>query len=104
MVDVSQSGVPSARPSRGWIDGVLGGIFALRVPFVMGVITVAALTVPDQVREIHRILTQERTVLFFNWHWVFYVNAVMLVVFAAAVHRVMEERTQATTGPAMEDA
>ncbi len=35
---------------------------------------------------------------------VFYVNAVMLVVFGAAVHRVMEERTQATTGPAMEDA
>ena len=71
MVDVPQSGVPSGRATKGWIDGVLGGIFALRVPFVMGVITVAALTVPDQVREIHRILTQERTVLFFNWHWVF---------------------------------
>jgi MFS family permease len=35
---------------------------------------------------------------------VFLVDAVMLVVFGAAVHRVMEERTQETTGPPMEDA
>jgi hypothetical protein len=35
---------------------------------------------------------------------VFLVDAVMLLVFGAAVHRVMEERTQETTGPAMEDA
>ncbi len=80
MVDVPQNGVPSARPARGWIDGVLGGIFALRVPFVMGVITVAALTVPDQVREIHRILTQERTASdygFFNLHWAFCLLALL---------------------------
>ena len=35
---------------------------------------------------------------------VFLVNAVMLLIFGAAVHRVMEERTIGTTGPAMEDA
>jgi MFS family permease len=35
---------------------------------------------------------------------VFLVDAVMLLIFGAAVHRVMEERTQETTGPAMEDA
>jgi MFS family permease len=35
---------------------------------------------------------------------VFLVDAVMLLVFGAAVHRVMEERAQETTGPAMEDA
>jgi MFS transporter, DHA1 family, multidrug resistance protein len=35
---------------------------------------------------------------------VFFVDAMMLLVFGAAVHRVMEERTQETTGPAMEDA
>jgi MFS family permease len=35
---------------------------------------------------------------------VFLVDALMLLVFGAAVHRVMEERTGATTGPAMEDA
>jgi MFS family permease len=35
---------------------------------------------------------------------VFLVNALMLLVFGAAVHRVMEERTRTTTGPAMEDA
>ena len=29
---------------------------------------------------------------------------VMLLVFGAAVHRVMEERTRETTGPVMEDA
>jgi MFS family permease len=35
---------------------------------------------------------------------VFLVDAVMLLVFGAAVYRVMEERTDTTTGPAMEDA
>jgi len=35
---------------------------------------------------------------------VFLVDALMLLVFGAAVHRVMEERTRETTGPAMEDA
>ena len=40
---------------------MLSGLFALRVPLVIGLATVAVLTVPDQVREIHRILTQERT-------------------------------------------
>jgi MFS transporter, DHA1 family, multidrug resistance protein len=35
---------------------------------------------------------------------VFLVNAVMLLVFGAAVHRVMEERTAQMAGPAMEDA
>ena len=35
---------------------------------------------------------------------VFLVDAVMLVAFGVAVQRVMEERPQETTGPAMEDA
>jgi len=74
MVDVSQTDGPmddrAARPVKGWIDGVLSGIFALRVPLALGAITVAALTIPDQVKEIHRILTQERTDFgFFDWHW-----------------------------------
>jgi hypothetical protein len=72
MVDVRQSDIPaedSPTRSGGFIDGVLGGIFALRVPLLIGILTVAALTVPDQVREIHRILTQERTEKLFNWHW-----------------------------------
>ena len=73
MVDVRQSegsadGM-SDRPARGSVDGVVSGIFALRVPLVIGVLTVAALTVPAQVLEIHRILTQERTDTFFNQHW-----------------------------------
>ena len=75
MVDVTQQSAGAAdlvpgHESKGWVNGILTGIFALRVPLVIGLITVAALTVPDQVREIHRILTQERTQFFFNWHWV----------------------------------
>ena len=76
MVDVTQqsAGPADALPgheSKGWVNGILAGIFALRVPLVIGLVTVAALTLPDQVREIHRILTQERTVFYFyeNWHW-----------------------------------
>jgi hypothetical protein len=74
MVDVRQSESPadilSGRESgKGWLNGIMTGVFALRVPLMIGVATVAALTLPDQVREIHRILTQERTDNFFNWHW-----------------------------------
>jgi hypothetical protein len=76
MVDVTQQSAGPAdlvpgQESKGWVNGILTGIFALRVPLVIGLITVAALTVPDQVREIHRILTQERTQFYFyqNWHW-----------------------------------
>ena len=73
MVDMRQAEdlvqSEGGRPQVGWVDGVVSGIFSLRVPIVMGVLTVAALTVPDQVREIHRILTQERTETFFNQHW-----------------------------------
>ena len=64
MVDVRQSDSPAdilpGRESKGWFNGILTGVFALRVPLLIGVATVAALTLPDQVREIHRILTQER--------------------------------------------
>ena len=71
MADVAQRQPDSV--SEGWFDGVLRGFYALRVSLFMGALTVAALTVPDQVREIHRILTQERTgslANFFNLHWV----------------------------------
>ena len=66
MVDVRQSegsaDVLAGRESgKGWLNGILTGLFALRVPLVIGLATVAVLTVPDQMREIHRILTQERT-------------------------------------------
>ena len=44
---------------RGWIAAA-----ALATLVTAGAI--AALTVPDQVREIHRILTQERTENLFN--------------------------------------
>src|SRR5262245_53727159 len=64
MVDVRQTESPA-----GWFNGIMTGVFALRVPLLIGFVTVAVLTVPDQMREIHRILTQERTENFFNWHW-----------------------------------
>jgi hypothetical protein len=75
MVDVRQSegsaDVLAGRESgKGWLNGILTGLFALRVPLVIGLATVAVLTVPDQMREIHRILTQERTENILNWHWV----------------------------------
>ena len=62
-------GVCPAAPAKGWIDGVLGGIFALRVPLVMGVITVAALTVPT--RCARSIASSRRSApnSFFSWHW-----------------------------------
>jgi hypothetical protein len=57
MTDQSQ---PDATPSERRLDGLMHGLRVLRVPLAMGLLTVLVLTVPDQVREIYRILAQER--------------------------------------------
>src|SRR5262245_28255991 len=51
------------------IDGLLRGLFAIRIPLALGVLSILVLTLSDQVLEVHRVLTQERAQNLFNVHW-----------------------------------
>lgn len=55
--------------SERWLDGLLRGFYCLRVPLAMGVLSILAMTLFDQVLEIHRVLTQERARNFWHPHW-----------------------------------
>ena len=59
---------PETRTER-LIDGLLRGIFVIRIPLAMGVLSILVLTLSDQVLEVHRVLTQERAQDVFNVHW-----------------------------------
>ena len=65
-----QSTPPEEHAER-LIDGLLRGIFALRIPLAMGLLAVLVLTLSDQVLEVHRVLAQERARNPFNIHWLF---------------------------------
>ncbi len=66
MTDQPQ--IHEARPER-WLDALLRGIYVIRIPIAMGLLTILALTVFDQVREVHRVLTQERAANPWHVHW-----------------------------------
>jgi len=67
MTDQSQS-PPETRTER-LLDGLLRGLFIIRVPLAMGLLAILALTLFDQVLEVHRVLTQERARNAINIHW-----------------------------------
>ncbi len=66
MTDMAPS--PQVRTER-WLDGLLRGLFVIRLPLAMGILTILALTLFDQVLEVHRVLTQERARDPFHPHW-----------------------------------
>ena len=66
MTDQSQS---SETHTERLIDGLLRGIYVIRIPLAMGVLSILVLTLSDQVLEVHRVLTQERAQDVFNIHW-----------------------------------
>src|SRR5882724_870394 len=69
MTDLSHSPeTPEAHTER-LLDGLLRGIFVIRIPLAMGVLSILVLTLSDQVLEVHRVLTQERAQDVFNVHW-----------------------------------
>ncbi len=47
------------KPER-WLDGLVRGFFAIRVPLAMALLAVLVLTSFDQTLEVHRVLTQDR--------------------------------------------
>ena len=69
MTDLSHAPeTPELRTER-LIDGLLRGIFIIRIPLAMGILSLLVLTLSDQVLEVHRVLTQERAQDVFNVHW-----------------------------------
>jgi hypothetical protein len=66
MTNVPQA--PEARNVR-WHDALLRGIYVIRVPIAIGVLSILVLTLVDQVREVHRVLTQERAADAWHLHW-----------------------------------
>src|ERR1051325_6767471 len=66
MTDVTIA--PELRSER-WSEGLVRGIYVIRVPLAMALATILIMTVSDQVREIHRVLTQERATHFLHLHW-----------------------------------
>jgi hypothetical protein len=69
MTDVSQAPETPEVHAERLIDGLLRGLFAVRIPLALGVLSVLVLTLSDQVLEVHRVLTQERAQNAFNVHW-----------------------------------
>jgi hypothetical protein len=74
---MSEVAKPGEAVSERWLDGLLRGLYVIRVPIAMGVLAVLALTVPDQVREVHRVLTQERAANPWHVHWIFAVASLL---------------------------
>lgn len=66
MTDLSQE--PELQDER-WLDGLLRGLSAMRLPLAMGVLSILVLTLFDQVLEVHRILTQERAKNPIEFQW-----------------------------------
>ncbi len=69
MTDVSQAPETPEDHAERLIDGLLRGLFVVRIPLALGVLSVLVLTLSDQVLEVHRVLTQERAQNAFNVHW-----------------------------------
>ncbi|HZQ38169.1 MAG TPA: hypothetical protein VFD32_19725, partial [Dehalococcoidia bacterium] len=56
------------KPER-WLDGLVRGFFAIRVPLAMALLAVLVLTSFDQTLEVHRVLTQDRARNPFDLQW-----------------------------------
>jgi hypothetical protein len=90
---------PEAR-SEGWLDGLVRGLYVIRVPLAMAVITMLVLTLSDQAREIHRVLTQEHATNFLHLHWLLALAslaALSIVLWQVARQHAEDASTDATT-------
>lgn len=93
MTDQSQS--LETRPER-WLDALLRGVFIIRVPLAMGVLTVLALTLFQQVLEVHRVLTQERHNDPLHLHWL--LALVSLVALSLVLWQMARQHAEASAG------
>jgi hypothetical protein len=64
MTDQSQSAESTA---DSWFTALIDSLYVIRVPLVMSIITLVALTVPEQVQEVYRVLAQERVQTASHW-------------------------------------
>ncbi|RTL59722.1 MAG: hypothetical protein EKK41_29200 [Hyphomicrobiales bacterium] len=62
-----------------WLDGLLRGIYAVRVPLAMALLSVFILTLFDQALEVHRVLTLERARNMYHIQWWLAVGSLTLL-------------------------
>ena len=74
------------------IDALLRGLFAIRIPLALGVLSILVLTLSDQVLEVHRVLTQERAQNIFNVHWL--LSLVSLVALSVVLWQLARQHAE----------
>jgi len=94
MTDMGQS--PEVRTER-WLNGLLRGINVIRIPLAMGILTIGALTLFDQVLEVHRVLTQERARNPLHLHWLLAVAS--LVALSLVLWQMARQHAEDADGP-----
>ncbi|HJZ43108.1 MAG TPA: hypothetical protein VJ233_05265 [Hyphomicrobiaceae bacterium] len=68
MTDQAQSADTAADHSAdNWFTALIDSLYVIRVPLVMAIVTLIALTVPEQVQEVYRVLAQGRTQQLTDW-------------------------------------
>src|SRR5215471_8234796 len=89
----SQASTPVA-----WFAGLSGALSAVRAPFCMSMLTIVALWLPEQVREIYRVLVQRGSDTGganLQWQWV--LAAGSLVLLSLVLWQVTRELTHAAS-------
>ncbi len=71
--------VPEENHTERWLDGLLRGLYAVRVPLAMAMLAVFVLTLFDQALEVHRVLTLERARNPWHIQWWLAVGALALL-------------------------
>ena len=67
-MDQAQSADTAADHSAdNWFTALIDSLYVIRVPLVMAIVTLIALTVPEQVQEVYRVLAQGRTQQLTDW-------------------------------------
>ena len=87
---------PEASSILSWFAGLSGALSAVRAPFAMSIVTILALWLPEQVREVYRVLVQRSSdsqVSDVQWQWI--VAAVSLVLLSIVLWQVTRELTHA---------
>ena len=92
MADVQRT---DAEPDS-WYSALTGSIYVLRVPLAMAVFTVIALTVPEQVQEVYRVLAQGRAEALWNPQLLIALGA--LIALSIVLWQVAREHSYGRTG------
>ncbi|MDX2202933.1 MAG: hypothetical protein NW223_09290 [Hyphomicrobiaceae bacterium] len=87
---------PAETHSERWLDGLLRGVYAVRVPLAMAVLAVLILTLFDQALEVHRVLTLERARNMYHIQW--WLAVASLTLLAGVLWQVARQAAEDASG------